>query len=120
MKTASATPQRKKASRIDLIWKAADGECALSCEGKWLECAQEVLVNNKVHPILFAAAVRELLLLGQGKYRNVMIVGPTNCGKTFLLRPLELIFKVFSNPAADRYTWVGAEHAEIIFLNDFR
>ena len=108
MKTASATLQRKKASRIDLIRKAADGECSLSCEGKWLECAQEVLVNNKVHPILFAAAVGELLLLGRGKYRNVMIVGPTNCGKTFLLRPLELIFKIFSNPAADRYAWVGA------------
>ncbi len=120
MKTASATLQRKKASRIDLIWNAADGECSLSCDGKWLECAQEVLVNNKVHPILFAAAVRELLLLGRGKYRNVMIVGPTNCGKTFLLRPLELIFKIFSNPAADRYAWVGAEHAEIIFLNDLR
>ena len=113
-------PTTKKASRIDLIRKAADGECSLSCEGKRLECAQEVLVNNKVHPILFAAAVRELLLLGRGKYRNVMIVGPTNCGKTFLLRPLELIFKIFSNPAANRYAWVAAEHAEIVFLNDFR
>lgn len=79
MKTASATVQRKKASRIDLIRKAADGECSLSCQGKWFECAQEVLVNKKVHPILFAAAVRELLLLGRGKYRNVIIIGPTNC-----------------------------------------
>ena len=120
MKTASATLLRKKGSRIDLIRKAAGGECSLSCDGKWLECVQEMLVNNKVHPILFAAAVRELLLVGRGKYWNVMIVGPTNCGKTFLLRPLELIFKIFSNPAADRYAWVGAEHAEIIFLNDFR
>ena len=120
MKTASATLQQKKVSRIDLIRKAADGDCSLSCKGKWLDCAQEVLVNNKVHPILFAAAVRELLLLGRGEYQNVMIVGPTNCGKTFLLRPLELIFKIFSNPAADRYAWIGAEHAEIIFLNDFR
>ena len=49
-----------------------------------------------------------------------MIVGRTNCGKTFLLRPLELIFKIFSNTAADRYAWVLAEHAEIVFLNDFR
>jgi hypothetical protein len=114
MKTAFATLQRKKTSHIDLIRKAAVGECSLSCKGKWLECTQEV------HPILFATAVRELLLLERGKYWNVMIVGPTNCGKTFLLRPLELIFNIFSNPAADRYAWVGAEHAEIIFLNDFR
>ena len=41
-------------------------------------------------------------------------------GKRFYLRPLELIFKIFSNPAADRYASVGVEHAEIIFLNDFR
>jgi hypothetical protein len=51
-------PTTKKASQIDLIRKATDSECSLSCEGKWLECAQEVLVNNKVHPILFAAAIR--------------------------------------------------------------
>ncbi len=120
MKTASATLQQKKASPIDLIRKAAYGECSLSCDGKWLECAQEVLVNNKVHPILFAAAAGELLLLGREKYRIVMIVGPTNCGKAFLLRLLELIFKIFSILAADRYAWVGAENAEIIFLNDFR
>ena len=51
-------PTTKKASQIDLIRKATDSECSLSCKGKWLECAQEVLVNNKVHPILFAAAIR--------------------------------------------------------------
>ena len=90
-----------------------------ACEGRWLECAKEVLINNKVHPILFAAAIRELLLLGRGKYQNI-IVGPTNCGKTFLLKPLELIFTTFSNPAVDKYAWVGADNCKIILLNDFR
>ncbi len=120
MKEASSTLQREKTSRMELIRKVANGECAKACEGRWLECAKEVLVNNKVHPILFAAAVRELLLLGRGKYRNIIIVGPTNCGKTFLLKPLELIFTTFSNPAADKYAWVGADNCEIILLNDFR
>ncbi len=107
-------------SRMELIRKVANGECASACEGRWLECAKEVLINNKVHLILFAAAVRELLLLGRGKYRNIIIVGPTNCGKTFLLKPLELIFTTFSNPAVDKYAWVGADNCKIILLNDFR
>ena len=37
----------------------------------------------------------------------------------FLLKPLELVFKPFSNPAADKYAWVGADNAETILLNDF-
>ena len=30
------------------------------------------------------------------------------------------IFNTFSNQANDTYTWLDAEKAEIIFLNDFR
>lgn len=120
MKEAAAVLKRQKASRMDIIREAAAGTCVENCEGLWLRCAEEVLVNNKLHPILFAAAVRDLLILGRGKYRNVMIVGPTDCGKTFLFRPLELLFNTFSNPAADKYAWVGADKKEIIWLNDFR
>ena len=120
MQEASAVLTRRKASRMQLIREAASGNCVDNCDGLWLRCGEDVLVNNKVHPILFAAAIRDLLTLGRGKYRNVMIVGATNCGKTFLLRPLELLYNTFSNPAADKYAWVGAAKAEIIWLNDFR
>ena len=37
-----------------------------------------------------------------------------------MLKPLELIYDVFSNPANDKYAWVGADTAEIIVLQDFR
>ena len=77
---------------MDIIHEAAAGQCVQGCEGMWLKCAEEVLYNNKVQPILYAAAVQELLTLGRGKYRNLMIVGKTNCGKTFLLKtPLAFI-----------------------------
>ena len=49
-----------------------------------------------------------------------MIVGPANCGKSFLLKPLNVIFKTFSNPASTSFTLAGTEAAEFIFLNDFR
>ena len=120
MKNASKILERKNRSRMDIVREAAAGQCVQGCEGMWLKCAEEVLYNNKVHPILYAAAVRELLTLGGGKYRNLMIVGKTNCGKTFLLKPLLLLFDTFSNPAADKYAWVGADKKEVIWLNDFR
>ena len=103
---------------MDLIEKPTQKKTV--CEGHWLTCANQVLVSSGVHPYVFADGTRTLLSQGRGKLRNVIIVGPANCGKTFLLRPLEIVFKTFSNPANDKYAWVGADIAEVIFLNDFR
>ena len=89
MKEGAAVSNRRKASRMEIICEAAAGNCVENCDGLWLRCAEEVLINKKLHPILFAAAVRDLQMFGRGKYRNVMIVGATNCGKTFLSKPLE-------------------------------
>jgi hypothetical protein len=49
-----------------------------------------------------------------------MLTGPANCGKTFLLNPLNKIYHTFTNPASNSFAWVGAENAEVVFLNDFR
>ena len=48
-----------------------------------------------------------------------MITGPANCGKTFIFNPLREIYETFTNPATGTFAWVGAELAEVIFLNDF-
>ena len=105
-----------------MIWrgqgKARQGECTEGCSGQWLECAEEVLERNEINAQYFARYVLELLQKGRGKYRNIMIAGVENCGKTFLLKPLNTIFNTFSNPASARFAWVGAEKAEGIFLND--
>ena len=82
-------------------------------------CTGSLRLNN-VHPFVFAAAIRELLEKGRGKFRNILIVGPSNCGKTFLLTQINKIFKTFQNPATPSYAWLGVEYAEVIFLNDFR
>ena len=120
MKEASRIIQRKNKSRMEIIREASVENCAQECEGQWLACAKEVLINNKIHPVMYATAIKQLLECGRGKFRNLLLVGPTNCGKTFLLRPLELLFNTFSNPASDKYAWVGADNAEVIWLNDFR
>ena len=120
MESAASKVSRKSIPRMDVIRSQAEKECVDGCGGLWLECAIQVLEQNKVHPVIFAEAMRELLVKGRGKYRNVMIVGPANCAKTFLLRPLQTLFDTFSNPSNDKYAWLGAETAEMIFLNDFR
>ena len=89
-------------------------------DGLWKICAEEILANNQVPLQVFRDAVCDLLLKGRGKYRNIMITGNANCGKTFLLNPLTLIFDTFCNPASGSFAWVGVQNAECIFWNDFR
>ena len=74
-----------------------------------------------MEPIVFAVAMRELNK-GRDKFRNILIVGQANFGKTFLLSPLKKIFNTFSNPVHDKYAWLEVEKAEIssTFLHDFR
>ena len=91
-----------------------------NCSGQWLACARQVLDKNGVSLQFFGQTVLELLEKGRGKYRNLLIVGPANCGKTFILNPLNVIYNTFSNPASTSFAWVGAEKAECIFLNDVR
>ena len=40
--------------------------------------------------------------------------------KTFVLNPLTEVFKCFISHASVTFVWVGAEKADLIFLNDLR
>ena len=82
--------------------------------------AEQVLCRNEINLDEYPEAVRVLLHEGRGKYRNILLAGLANCGKTFSLNPLNSVFKSFCNPATTTVAWVGADSAEVIFLNDFR
>ena len=120
MFNAQAKLDRSRKTRLELLTEAAEGECVDGCEGNWLRLAEKVLTTNGIELTEFATAVYNLLDKGRGKYRNVMLTGPANCGKTFLLKPLNSIYHTFKNPATCTFAWVGVENAECIFLNDFR
>ena len=79
-----------------------------------------ILFRNGIPESKFCEAVKSLLIKGRGKYRNILIKGPANCGKTFIIDPLNSIYRTFANPATTTFAWVGAQNAEIMFLNDFR
>ena len=117
---APTVVEREKMDRVALVLSHLDKPCVENCNGIWYECAREVLSNNDINIYVFADAVRRCLCKGRRKLNNVMLTGPTNCGKSFLLNPLELIFRAFVNPAAGKYAWVGLDDAEIAYLNDLR
>ncbi len=120
METAKCAQARSKKSRLEILQEAGERECTCNPNENWLLSASALLEKNGILHDTFASSVRELLIKGRGKYRNIMLTGPANCGKTFLLNPLNNIFQTFTNPASTSFAWVGAEKAEIIFLNDFR
>ena len=91
--------------RIDWLSKAASEECICWMQGQWKVCALEVLHVNDIPPQQFRDSVKVLLEKGRSKYRNVMLTGPANCGKTFLLNPLNKIYNTFTNPATFNFAW---------------
>jgi len=93
--------------------------CATPCG--WIAAADEIFASNDIDPAVYKSAMLAAVLHGRGKGRNVFLVGPGNCGKTFLLKPLRLIFSHFSNPVAGgSYPFVGMPGKDLVILNDFR
>lgn len=117
---AQAKLERSKLARIQLLQQALQADCVQECRGRWLLQAKDILNRNQIPEHIFREAILTLLRDGRGKYRNVFLSGPANCGKSFLLQPLTTIYKAFVNPATTSYAWIGVDDAEIILLNDFR
>ena len=106
-------------NKFQRVQKQLEEPCATSCNGQWLQYATEVLLLNNIMKEEFATSVRNLLMKGRGKHRNILIVGPPDSAKTFMLKPLQTIFKdrIFENPSADKFAWIGADKAHVILLN---
>ena len=119
MRKAKDDLKRKTMSRMEILGEYLNEGCVEGCDGKWYDLAIDLITQNELQPFFFAKAVWDLLKRGRKKHLNLMITGPSNCGKTFLLQPLHDIFKVFANPAQNKFAWKGIEDAEVIFLNDF-
>ena len=83
MESSKATLARKTTTRMEVVRKYTTEDCVEGCNGEWLVCEKKVLTQNKVHPVIYASALRDLLVKGRGKNRNIMIVGPANCVFSF-------------------------------------
>ena len=81
MQDAAEKLVREKKARLDIIREQMGKGCTTGCNKDWLKCALEVLKQNNQHPYVYAAAIRDLVVNGRGKFRNIMIIGPANSGK---------------------------------------
>ena len=112
--------ERDSKTQMQLLREFCDVDCVVSCSRQWLECAKQTLEWNNYEIAVFTEAVRLLLEIGQGKYRNVLTTSHTNCGKSFILNAMTIISWAFANPAQNILAWIGVENAEIACLNDLR
>ena len=111
----------KKHDRVEMLIEAKT-QTACVCEGLWLKMAKEVLQLNGIDEKEFAKAIYDNLKLGRAKFRNVILVGSTNRAKTFLLKPMRLIYErfIFENPAGHKFGWGGCKDKTVFLLQDFR
>ena len=118
MENAEKELKRDNMSRMELFEQAREREDP--CGGKWLNLAKQTLERNGYTAEEFGNSVFDLIKNGRGKNRNILIVGKSNCAKTFLLLPLKKLFRCFTAPTKGTFNWVGAEKSECVLLNDFR
>ncbi len=111
---------RSKKSRIEILHEFENGTCVQDCEGNWYISALKLVESHGIIVSEFATAIYTALVKGRAKYQNIFIHGPANSGKTFIIKPLTVIYNAFSNPATGSFAWIGVDEAEIIYLNDFR
>ena len=114
------TPRLQKLREFLDAEHAEDVENDIRCGGKWLWAAIEILKLNRISIELWQSTLQRCIQFGRNKKNKFFLVGGRNCGKTFLLRPLTIIFYTFCNPSKGSFNWVGAQDKEIILLNDFR
>ena len=80
---------QEKRPRLEKVCSFLTANCVDQCNGEWLPFDKQVLWQNNFNVNLFADSVREAIINGRQKNNSIMLVGPTNCGKSFLLSPLE-------------------------------
>ena len=122
MKTAGKELTVEAKSRLQRVKEAMEEDCSCSPDCPWLPAALELLKLNNIDVKEFARAIYDLMSHGRGKFRNLMLVGRSNCAKTFMLKPLKMIFpeSIFENPSRDKFGWIGAQNARVMLLQDFR
>ena len=121
---ASDELANRNRTRIEKLEACLDQDHAATeerqCNGTWLRSALDILERNRIPLELWQRKIYDALKYGRKKMNNVFLLGQRNCGKTFLLKPLKLIYQTFSSPAQGAFNWVDAPEKEVLLLNDFR
>jgi len=121
LKATSATERvrRERLGRVGLLEECfSQGSCCCATPQQCYLLQKEVLQNNGLDGP-FQKAVFEALRAGRAKRRNVCVLGPPDCGKTFLLKGLREVYSCYERPDGGSYQLEDLLGKEVVFLNDF-
>jgi hypothetical protein len=116
---AARVIERSRKTRLEILAEASAQTCV--CSQEWIPAAEQILDRNDVDSATFKGAVLHALRKGAAKFSNVFVAGPGNCGKTFLLQPLEKIYRTFVVPGGGgQYRLAGIVDTEVTVWQDVR
>ena len=87
MENAMKDEDRESKNRLQLLQDAQKDECVADYNGLWKLLAHQTFERNNLCVKEFSLALMNLLVKGRGKGGSILIVGPVNCAKTFLIKP---------------------------------
>jgi hypothetical protein len=123
-KVLAATAAKEKQRRARLTREAlleefvAKNTCCCPSAGHCFDLMKEILVNNGLDGH-FQKEVMGALRAGRAKKRNVCLIGPPDCGKSFLLKGMLQLFHTYTRPEGGSYQLENLLGKELVFLNDF-
>ena len=123
-KVQTAFAAKEKARRATLTREAlleeffAASTCCCEAPAQCYDLMKEILKNNGIDGA-FQREVIGVLRAGRAKMRNLCLVGPTNCAKSFLMKGLLQIYDTYERPDGGSYQLEDLLGKELVFLNDF-
>jgi hypothetical protein len=118
-RAAKETARRAKLTRLQILEECArDGVCKCSSPGLCFELMKDILEKNKMDGA-FQKDVCDTLEVGRLKERNLCLLGSTNMCKSFLMKPLTLIYRTYERPDGGSHQLEELLDKELVFLNDF-
>ena len=84
IQSSPAKLERSNANRMEEIERSAAKPCGAG--SNQFISAFELHFLYGIDPFTFSYAIITALIKGRKKYNNILLTGPTNCGKTFLLK----------------------------------
>lgn len=115
---APALLERKQIGRVEILHRTTRLDCV--CNKKWWPAAEEIFRRNLLVSPPFRMKLVEALQKGVCKGNIVMVIGESDCAKSFLLEPLSLIYATFNKPGKNTsFPLEKLPQYELVLWNEF-
>ena len=119
LQSAPADLSRSQKTQLEILQSMLTQDCIQECNNVWYKTAIQTLERNNICINSFCSSIRTLLDKNRGKLTSILIAGPTNCGTSFILKPITTVFNTFDNPATSSFAWEELNKQKSYFLMTF-